>query len=104
MYVHMSTKKVNFRLPEDLITHTDVATEVMHKNRTELLIDALQEYLNDIESDENFREAVVELYLADDIEFETLVQIIGRQDAEAVQSSKRLLDRGDELADKLAER
>lgn len=99
----MSTKKVNFRLPEELITHADVAGEVTHKNRTEILIEALRAYLEEIESDEEFREAVVELYLADEIQFETLVQIIGRQDAKAVQSSKRLLDRSDELAEKLSE-
>lgn len=99
----MSTRKVNFRLPEELVTHADVASEVTHKNRTEILIEALRAYLEDIESDEEFREAVVELYLADEIDFETLVLVIGRQDAKAVQSSKRLLDRSDELADTLGE-
>lgn len=99
----MSTRKVNFRLPEELVTHADVASEVTHKNRTEILIEALRAYLEDIESDEEFREAVVELYLADEMDFETLVLVIGRQDAKAVQSSKRLLDRSDELADTLGE-
>ncbi|RRJ33112.1 CopG family transcriptional regulator [Halocatena pleomorpha] len=99
----MSTKKVNFRLPEELITHADVASEITHKNRTELLIEALREYIADIESDEEFRESVVELYLTDEIDVETLELIIGRQDAKAVQSSKRLLDRSDELADTLGE-
>lgn len=99
----MSTKKVNFRLPEELITHADVVGEVTHKNRTEILIEALQEYLEEMEMNENFRESVVELYLTDEIDFETLTLIIGRQDANAVRSSKRLLDRSDELADTLEE-
>lgn len=34
----------------------------------------------------------MKLYLTDKIDFETLELIIGRQDAKAVQSSKRLLD------------
>ncbi|WP_254547204.1 CopG family transcriptional regulator [Halomarina pelagica] len=100
----MSTRKVNFRLPEDLVTHADIAAEVTHKNRTELLIEALREYLEEIESSERFQEAVVELYLQDELEFESLSKIIGRQDAEAVRTSKQLLDQGDALADKLADR
>jgi metal-responsive CopG/Arc/MetJ family transcriptional regulator len=99
----MSTKRVNFRLPEELIAQADVAAEVTHKNRTEILIEALRQYLEEKESDENFREAVVELYLDDQIEFEKLADVIGRQDAESVRASKQVLDQGEELADKLAE-
>ena len=99
----MSTKRVNFRLPEELVTHVDIAAEVTHKNRTEILIEALRQYLEEKESDENFREAVVELYLQNHIEFEELVEVVGRQDPEAVRTSKRVLDRGEALADKLAD-
>jgi len=99
----MSTKRVNFRLPEELIVQADVAAEVTHKNRTEILIEALRQYLEEKESDESFREAVVELYLDDQIKFEKLVEVIGRQDAESVRASKNVLDRGEELADDLAE-
>ncbi|MDX1747539.1 MAG: CopG family transcriptional regulator, partial [Halobacteriales archaeon] len=87
----MSTKRVNFRLPEELVAHADIAATVTHKNRTEILIEALRQYLEEKESDERFREAVVELYLDGAIEFETLVEIIGRQDAEAVRASKAIL-------------
>ena len=99
----MSTKRVNFRLPEELIIQADVAAEVTHKNRTEILIEALRQYLEEKESDESFREAVVELYLDDQIKFEKLAEVIGRQDAESVRASKHVLDRGEELADDLAE-
>lgn len=99
----MSTKRVNFRLPEELVTHADIAAEVTHKNRTEILIEALRQYLEEKESEENFREAVVELYLDNQIEFDELAEIIGRQDAEAVEASKQVLDRGEELADDLAD-
>ena len=101
---NMSTKRVNFRLPEELVTQADVAAEVTSKNRTEILVEALRQYLEEKGSKESFREAVVELYLDDRLEFEKLAEIIGRQDAEAVRSSKRVLDRGEELADELAER
>jgi hypothetical protein len=84
----MSTKRVNFRLPEELITQAD---------------EALRQYLEEKESDENFQEAVVELYLDGQIGFEKLADVIGRQDAASVRASKQVLDQGVELAEKLAE-
>lgn len=99
----MGTTKVNFRLPDDLIEKADVAAEVSHKNRTDIIRDALQQYLQEVEDDERFKEAVVELYLESEIGFETLKQFIGRQDAESVRASKNVLEQGDGLADELAE-
>ncbi|WP_336343340.1 CopG family transcriptional regulator [Halalkalicoccus ordinarius] len=98
----MGTSKVNFRLPTRLIEKADVAAKITHKNLTELVTEALREYLAEIE-DEAFQEAVVELYLDDQIGFEVLKEFIGRQDAESVRASKTLLDHGGELADDLAE-
>jgi len=97
------TRKVNFRLPDELIEKADVAAEVSHKNRTEIIKEALQQYLQKVEDDEKFTEAVVELYLDDGIGFETLKQFVGRQDAESVRASKALLEQGEDLADELAE-
>lgn len=99
----MGTTKVNFRLPEDLLEKADVAAEITHKNRTDIITEALQEYLDEVEDDEEFKEAVVDLYLDDRIGFAVLKEFLGRQDAEAVRASKTLLDQGDELADEMAE-
>jgi len=99
----MGTTRVNFRLPEELIEKADVAAEVTHKNRTEILKDALQAYLDDVEDDEAFREAVVDLYLDDRISFDVLAEFLGTQDAESVRASKALLDQGEELADEMAD-
>lgn len=99
----MGSTRVNFRLPEELIERADVAAEVREKNRTEIVKEALKEYLADIEDDETFQEAVVELYLDDRIGFDVLKAFIGRQDAESVKASKAILDRGEDLADTLAE-
>jgi predicted DNA-binding protein len=99
----MGNKKVNFRLPDELIEKADVATEVTHKNRTEIVKEALREYLEEIEDDEKFKEQVVELYLDEEISFDTLKEFIGRQDAESVRASKNLLDRGEEMAGEIVE-
>ncbi|WP_345784753.1 CopG family ribbon-helix-helix protein [Halobellus ordinarius] len=99
----MGSTKVNFRLPDDLVEKADVAAEVSHRNRTEIVKEALQEYLEAIEDDEAFKEAVIELYLDDRIGFDTLKEFIGRQDAESVKASKTILDQGEDLADELAD-
>jgi metal-responsive CopG/Arc/MetJ family transcriptional regulator len=99
----MGNTRVNFRLPEDLIQKADVAATVSKKNRTEIVKEALQDYLETVEDDENFKEAVVELYLDDQIGFEALTEFIGRQDAESVRASKIILDQGEEVADDLAD-
>ncbi|WP_340099893.1 ribbon-helix-helix protein, CopG family [Salinibaculum salinum] len=99
----MGTKRVNFRLPEELVEKADLAAEVTHRDRTDIVTAALREYLDEVEGDDSFREAVVELYLDDQIGFEELTAVLGRQDAESVRASKSLLDRGEEIADGLAE-
>lgn len=99
----MGSTRVNFRLPESLIEKADVAAEVTKKNRTEIVKEALQEYLDEIEDKEKFNEAVVELYLDDQIGFDVLKEFVGRQDAESVRASKTILDQGEDLADDLAE-
>lgn len=99
----MGTKRVNVRLPEELVKQADIAATVSHKNRTDILIEALREYLAEKESEEQFREAIVELYLQDEIEFDALVSVLGKQDAEAVRASKSVLDRGESISDELAD-
>lgn len=102
MYI-MGTKKVNFRLPDDLVDKADVAAEVTHKNRTEIVKEALRKYLEEVEDDEKFKEEVIELYLDEEIDFDTLKEFVGRRDAESVRASKSLLDSGEEMADEIAE-
>jgi len=97
------SKKVNFRLPEELIEKADVAARISHKNRTDIITEALRNYLEEVEDQEGFKEAVVELYLDDEINFDVLKDLIGRQDAESVRASKALLEQGDELAHELAD-
>jgi len=99
----MGRTRVNFRLPDELIERADVAAEISKKNRTDIIKEALQEYLEEVEDDETFKEAVVELYFDDRISFDVLKEFIGRQDAESVRASKTILDQGEDLADELAE-
>lgn len=58
--MYMGTKRVNSRLPEELVAHADIVAEVTHKNRTEILIEVLRQYLEEKVYEESFRESVVE--------------------------------------------
>lgn len=99
----MGTTRVNFRIPEELIEKADVAAKLTHKNRTEVVTEALRAYLDEIEDEDAFRADVIDLYLDDEISFDTLQTFLGRQDAESVRASKELLADGEALADDLAE-
>lgn len=99
----MGTRRVNFRIPEELVEKADVAATVTHRNRTEIVTDALREYLEDIEDEDAFKEDLVELYLDDRIDFAVLKEFVGKRDAEAIRSSKAILEGGEDLADELAD-
>ena len=52
---------------------------------------------------EQSNQAAVELYLDDQISFNVLKELVGRQDAESIQASRSLLGQGEDLAEELAE-
>jgi predicted transcriptional regulator len=99
----MSSERVDLRLPETLAEPIDVATEVTDRNRTEILIEALQQYLDDKKTDEQFRESVVERYLDDQIGFDALARVLGTRDSESIRASKGLLDDADRFVDELTD-
>lgn len=96
------TTRVNFRLPEKLLEKADVTAEATHRNRTELMKEALREYLGNFENDEDFKKKVVELYLDEELGFEEMKAVLGKQDAESVKATSDILDKSDEKAAKLA--
>lgn len=97
----MSSTPVDVRLPEGLRRRLDVAAAVTEKTRTEVAIEAVSQYLSELESTEEFRERVVDRFLAGEIEYDGLAAVIGQRDAEAVRASKDVLDSAEELADSL---
>ena len=97
------TPEVDIQLSDHLIKKIEVAAKALSTNRTEIIEKALQQHLQELEGDEEFKEAAIELYLHDEIGFEILKQIIGQQDAESAREAKALLERGEDLGDGLAE-
>jgi metal-responsive CopG/Arc/MetJ family transcriptional regulator len=101
--IGLGTKRVNIRLPEKLVQEADGIAKVRHKNRTELMKEALTDYLRKLEDEKGFKEEVVDFYLDDEISYDVLKALIGKRDAEAVRASKDILEKGDRLAGKMAD-
>lgn len=99
----MVSEKVNFRLPEDMLQKADTVAEVSRQTRTDIVKEALKQYLESFEDDEKFRQEIIDLYLENEIGFEVLKEFIGRQDAESVRASKEILEQGDKMAEELAD-
>lgn len=99
----MKTRQVHLNMPEKLVDKADVAAKVLFKNRTEIVKEALYRYLNELEVQDELKEKAVEKYLGGEIEFDALEAFIGKQDAEAVRTSREIYDHGDELAAGIAD-
>ena len=94
--------EIALRLPEELIEKADILAKLEYKNRAEIIKSALKEYIGRIENIEKLKERATELYLNDKLGYNELAIIIGRQSAESVEASKRILDRGNKIAKDIA--
>ncbi len=98
----MQTKQIHLNIPEKLVEKTDVAAEVLFKNRTDIVKEALYQYLSELEVQDELKEKAVEKYLEGEIEFGALEAFIGKREAESVRASKEIYDQGEELAEEMA--
>ena len=94
--------RIDLRLPNELVEKTDILAKLEYKNRTEVVRNALAEYLRKIETTMQLREKAVESYLDDKLTYNELAVVIGRQNAESVKVSKRLLEGGYRIAEDIA--
>jgi metal-responsive CopG/Arc/MetJ family transcriptional regulator len=94
--------EIALSLPEELIEKADILAKLEYKNRTGIIKSALKEYIRRIENIEKLKERATELYLDGKLEYNELVIIIGRQNADSVKASKRILDRGNKIAKDIA--
>jgi len=98
----LASKKISMRLPEDLLEQIDLISSVEAMDRTELTKQAVKDYIAKLRRKTEFKEHAVELFLSDEITFEALKVILGREDASAVRASKEVMAQGEQLARRLA--
>jgi hypothetical protein len=100
--MHMgSSTRVHFRAPERLIEQADVLAVAEDKNRTDVLIDALRDYLEEASDEEHVRQAIANAYYEDQLTFEQVKAIVGMEDAQNFRVLKRQLT-DDSISDDLA--
>jgi len=85
-------RRVHFQSPEYLVDRLDAIADLFDKDRTDLLVDAIREYIEDTADSETFQELVATKYYDDQLEFETVKQLVGAETAQRL----RLLSRSED--------
>ena len=93
-------RRVHFQSPEYLVDRLDAIADLFDKDRTDLLVEAIREYIEDTADSETFQELVATKYYDDQLEFETVKQLVGAETAQRHRLLKRdLEDEPFDLAD-----
>lgn len=94
-------KRVQFRAPHRLIDRTDALAAVLGEDRTDLLVTALREYLQDATHDDALTQEIAAAYYDDEISYDQLKALVGAKEASNFRALKQQLDEGfvDEVAD-----
>ncbi len=92
----MSTekKRVQFRAPNRLINRTDALAAVLGEDRTDILVTALREYLQEATHDDTLIQEIAAAYYDDEITYEQLKSLVGTQEAANIRVLKQQLDDG----------
>ncbi|MFT4920846.1 MAG: hypothetical protein ACI8XM_000037 [Haloarculaceae archaeon] len=85
-------RRVHFQSPEYLVERLDAIADLFDKDRTDLLVEAIREYLEDTAESETFQELVATKYYDDQLDFETTKQLVGAETAQRLRLLKADLD------------
>ena len=96
-YAHrMSTsddpRRVHFQSPEYLVDRLDAIADLFDKDRTDLLVEAIREYIEETADSETFQELVATKYYDGQLEFETVKQLVGAETAQRLRLLKADLE------------
>ncbi|ERG95762.1 hypothetical protein [Haloquadratum walsbyi] len=75
-------RRVHFKSPEYLVDRLDAIAELFDTDRTDLLVKAIREYIEETADSETFQELVATKYYDDQLEFETVKQLISAETAQ----------------------
>lgn len=94
-------KRVQFRAPHRLIDRTDALASVLGEDRTDILVTALREYLQEATHDDALTQEIAAAYYDDEISFDQLKALVGAEEAANFRVLKQQLDEGyvDDLAE-----
>ncbi|WP_049928733.1 hypothetical protein [Halopiger goleimassiliensis] len=85
-------RRVHFQSPEYLVERLDAVAELFDTDRTDLLVEAIRDYLEETTDSDTFQELVARKYYDDQLEFETVTQLVGAETAQRLRLLKADLD------------
>ncbi|WP_430506489.1 hypothetical protein [Haloparvum sp. PAK95] len=94
-------KRVQFRAPHRLVDRADALADVLGEDRTDILVTALREYLQEAAHDDAITQEIAAAYYDDEISVEQLKALLGAEEAANLRVLKQQLDEEfiDEVAD-----
>ena len=96
-----SSTRVHFRAPERLIEQAEALAVAEEKTRSDVLVDALREYLVEASDKERVQQTIAEAYYEDRLVFEQVKALVGTETAQNFRVLKRQLT-DDRISDELA--
>lgn len=97
-----SSKRVQFRAPEQLIEQADVLATAEDRDRTDVLIEALRAYLSESSESDDVKRDIANAYYNDTIEYDQMKAVLGPKEAENLRLLKDQLENR-ELAQDVAD-
>ena len=90
----MSTdkKRVQFRAPDRLIDRADALAAVLGEDRTDILVTALREYLQEASHDDTLTQEIAAAYYDGEISTDQLKALVGAEEAANLRVLKQQLD------------
>ena len=85
--------RVDFNAPTALVERADEIAAVLDTSRTQLLVDALRDELDELANDEGFRRELSQAYYDGRIGFETVEAVLGTEDALRLKLLRESIDR-----------
>lgn len=85
-------RRVQFRAPNRLVDRTDALADVLGEDRTDILVTALREYLQDAAHDDTLTQEIAAAYYDDEISGDQLTALLGAEEAANIRVLKQQLD------------
>ena len=85
--------RVDFNAPASIVERADNAAELLDISRTQLLIDALQDELDELADDDGFRSRLRDAYYDERVDFQTVKSVLGQEEAMRMKLLRESIDR-----------
>ncbi|MFQ3476352.1 hypothetical protein HKK80_08835 [Halonotius sp. F2-221B] len=85
-------RRVHFQSPEYLVDRLDAIADLFDTDRTDLLVEAIREYIEETADSDSFQTLVARKYYDGQLDFETAKELVGTETAQRLRLLKRDLD------------